>query len=155
MPNYYPTYSYPYPATYTPVAYPQSYNQPPQQQPQNIKTMEWVEGEIGAKAFQMPPGWPANSPIPLWDSTDTVIYLKSVNQMGVPNQMQKLKYTIEDQPNPVILAKNQSGDISEQTEGNQYITKKDLEDFKKELLNSITPKYSNQNGGNVNRGGKV
>lgn len=35
------------------------------QQPQQQKAgIEWVDGEVGAKAFQLPPGWPANVPMP-------------------------------------------------------------------------------------------
>lgn len=102
MPNYYNPYNF-YPASYMQNMYPQmqqpvqqSFAQAPQQGP---KMMEWVEGEVGAKAFQMPMGWPANSPIPLWDSTDTVIYLKSWGPMGIPNPMQKLRYEMPEQRN--------------------------------------------------------
>ena len=85
MPNYYNPYNF-YPVGYanqmgyTGMQTPQMMSgqsyaaQPGAQQP---KIMEWVEGEVGAKAYQMPAGWPANQPIPLWDSTDTIIWLKS------------------------------------------------------------------------------
>ena len=119
-----------------PMQMQQSYAQPP------VKCMEWVEGEIGAKAFQMPQGWPANTPIPLWDSTDTVIYLKSVNQMGVPNPMTKIKYTIEEQQNQMMLPQGQSqqsGNMSgtNQPDMSQYVTKNDLEQMKKELKEAM------------------
>lgn len=119
-----------------PMQMQQSYTQPP------VKCMEWVEGEIGAKAFQMPQGWPANTPIPLWDSTDTVIYLKSVNQMGVPNPMTKIKYTIEEQQNQMMLPQGQSQQNNgmsgtNQPDMSQYVTKNDLEQMKKELREAM------------------
>lgn len=43
----------------------------PQAQAQGIV---WVDGEVGAKAYQIPAGQPANSPVPLWDTNDTVIW---------------------------------------------------------------------------------
>lgn len=109
-----------------------------------LKPMEWVDGEVGARAFQMPAGWPANTPIPLWDSTDTVIYLKSVNQVGMPNPMQKLKYTMEEvTPAPALV----SGQTAPSQPG-QYITKDDFDDFKKEIKGMLA---KNQNGSNQGR----
>lgn len=124
------------------------YNQPAQAvQPQpQIRPMEWVEGEVGAKAFQIPAGWPANTPIALWDSTDTVIYLKSINPLGAPGIVQKLKYTIEESPVQVRIS-GQGTQPAPETP--QYVTKEDLDQFKKELRQMIIGK--NQNGSNPER----
>jgi hypothetical protein len=174
MPNYYNPYNF-YPATYqSPVGYQQqpiSYGgvpMPIQQSgtapvQQGPKMMEWVEGEVGAKAFQMPNGWPANSPIPLWDSTDTVIYLKSWGPMGIPNPIQKLRYEMPEQQNQALLSGN-SG--NSQPDMSQYVTKQDLEEIRKEMVNLLggrnearQPPVNNQNGSNsaqnrgVNRNG--
>lgn len=169
MPNYYNPYNF-YPATYAnqmgysgmPMQQPQM-SQMPQQSyaapvSQGPKMMEWVEGEVGAKAFQMPNGWPANSPIPLWDSTDTVIYLKSWGPMGIPNPMQKLRYEMPEQQNQALLTNGNNGMSG--TSGNgqdmsQYVTKQDLEQLKNEIRNM---NQNNQNGSNSgqnsgNRGG--
>lgn len=125
------------------------------QQTQPLKVMEWVEGEIGAKAFQMPAGWPPNTPIPLWDSTDTVIYLKSINHVGMPNPMQKLKYTIEGQTQQPLLSGNSEQDMS------QYVTKRDFEQLRNEIRsmnnggnsgNTANPGI-NQNGSNSGQNG--
>lgn len=163
MPSYYNPYNF-YPASYannmySGNAYPQM-QQPMQAPQQNFsqaagpKMMEWVEGEVGAKAFQMPNGWPANSPIPLWDSTDTVIYLKSWGPMGIPNPLQKLRYEMPEQQNQPLLQGGNSG--SAQPDMSQYVTKQDLEDLRKELRN-IRGAGNNQNGSNNgqngNRGG--
>lgn len=158
MPNFYAPYNF-FPATYSPQ--PMSYAPTPmpqqQMQPQqpSMKAMEWVEGEVGAKAFQMPQGWPANTPIPLWDSTDTVIYLKSWNQMGIPNQMQRLKYEIPQTQQPLL--QNGQGDQSGQTHP-EYVTKQDLErmmdEMKKEMRGAVSATAAPvQNGSNANRGG--
>ena len=148
MPSYYNPYNF-YPASYL--------NQIPQTPQQNFSTvpaqgpkmMEWVEGEVGAKAYQMPNGWPANSPIPLWDSTDTVIYLKSWGPMGIPNPMQKLKYEMPEQQVPQVLTSNTSS-TSALPDMSQYVTKEELEDFRREI-SSRDRSGNNQNGnGNWN-----
>lgn len=108
---------------------------------QTIRPMEWVEGEVGAKAFQMPNGWYPNQPIPLWDSTDTIIYLKSWSQMGIPNPLQKIHYTLPDQQSQQMLPA-QSGQ-TEETATSNFVTKDDFDAFKTELKEML----KNQNGG--------
>lgn len=168
MPNYYNPYNF-YPATYAnqmgysgmPMQQPQmgqmpqqSYTVPVQQGP---KMMEWVEGEVGAKAFQMPNGWPANSPIPLWDSTDTVIYLKSWGPMGIPNPMQKLRYEMPEQQNQAMLMSGDNGQSGHQ-DMSQFVTKQDFEQLKNEIRNMSQTgagngSQSNQNGSNSGQNG--
>ena len=129
--NYYPQYPY------------QSYAMPQQQSyTQTPKTMEWVEGEVGAKAFQMPQGLPVNTPIPLWDSQEKKIYLKSWNQMGAANYpMQVLEYTIKEQPSPMLM--------EGQSAAGNYVTKEDFEQFKEELKNMMSHNATtNSRGGN-------
>lgn len=123
-------------------------NQPVQQ---NVCThgLIWVDGEVGAKAFQMPGNMPANQPIALWDTNDTVIYLKSVNPMGMPNPLQRAHYTLEDQKSGV-----RTGGYSGETEKaspdlSQYVRKDDMERMKRELMDAIqgvnTSGQQNQN----------
>ena len=180
MPNYYNPYNL-YPVSYAnqmgysavpnmmqnqmPVQ--QSFAPPQASAPQQ-RGIEWVEGEIGAKAYQIPQGWPANTPIPLWDSTDTVIYLKSVNQMGVPNPMQKLHYTMENQETQTLMSGNQETHTgnglsgTEQPDMSKFVTKDDLDSLREEIRSlkqspamSGTNNSGNQNGsGNGNRGGR-
>jgi len=172
MPNYYNPYNF-YPVTYAnqmgysgmPMQQPQM-GQMPQQSyatpaPQGPKMMEWVEGEVGAKAFQMPNGWPANSPIPLWDSTDTVIYLKSWGPMGIPNPMQKLRYKMPEQQNQAMLMSGSNGGNDGQSahhDMSQYVTKHDFEQLKNEIRNMGQTSVSNggqsnQNGSNSGQNG--
>ncbi len=164
MPSYYNPYNYFYPASYQSGmgqnAYMPYVNQqmPMQQSGQTqIESMKWVEGEVGAKAFQMPAGWPANTPIPLWDSSDTVIYLKSWSPMGIPNPMQKLHYTIEEQPNPALLTQGQSGASSAENtqeaihmpDMSQYVTKNELEQMKEDLQKAMNTAYGNSSSGSA------
>ena len=181
MPNYYNPYNF-YPVSY---ANQMGYNNMPAQQvvpqqsmavqPPQIKAMEWVEGEVGAKAFQMPQGWPANQPIVLWDSTDTVIWLKSWGPMGIPNPMQKLKYIMPDQQSQALLqaGQNMSGaqeSTASQIDTSNFATKDDIASLREEVRQMAQRNVSrnmaqdrnnyntsaNQNGsvqGGQNRGG--
>ena len=127
------------PATYTPYGYsgtalyPQ-YQQStlPAQPAQQTGGLNWVDGEVGAKAYQMPANWPANQPIALWDTNDTIIYLKSINPMGMPNPLQKAHYTLEEYKS---ATPGQSG--AEAPDMSQYVRKEDMERMKKELTEAI------------------
>lgn len=93
----------------------------------------WVDGEVGAKAYQMPQGWPANQPIALWDTNDTVIYLKSTNPMGMPNPLQKAHYKLEEYK----TASGMSGVGQNEPDMSQYVKKEDLERMKQDLMDTI------------------
>ena len=114
--------------------YPSSAMQQVQQTPattQNAHALIWVDGEVGAKAYQMPAGWPANQPIALWDTNDTVIYLKSINPMGMPNPLQKACYKLEGMNSGEKVSGHAEPDMSE------YVRKEDLDKMKHELMETI------------------
>ena len=132
----------------------QNYGQTQQSYGQNqtAQGIIWVDGEVGAKAFQMPGGWMPNTPIPLWDTNDTIIYLKSVNQMGMPNPLQKIVYKMEEQGQrsmgqaSALLTSGDAGqeqrgaDMSQyvrKDEADGFVRKDDLERMKTELMESI------------------
>lgn len=168
MPNYYNPYNL-YPVSY---ANQMGYNMAPMvpqipmgQQAfapasQQQDDMKWVEGELGAKMFQMPPNWPANKVIMLWDSTDTNIFLKSWGPMGIPNPIQKLHYTMDTaQSEPQKLPNNVSEtSAAPMPDMSQYVTKSDLDKVIAEirsLSNNKTYSHNNQNnqnGSKDNRG---
>lgn len=166
MPNYYNPYNF-YPVQYAnQMGYSANMQPPivpqPQSQPQ-LKAMEWVEGEVGAKAFQMPQGWPPNQPIVLWDSTDTVIWLKSWGPMGIPNPMQKLKYVMPEQQSQSYLMSgatdaNQNASGSSQPDMSNYATKDDIALLRDEVrqmaqrnnARSTMPERNNVSSGNQN-----
>ena len=97
-----------------------------QQQPIGIV---WVDGEVGAKAYQLPSGWPANAPMPLWDTNDTVIYLKSINPMGMPNPLQKIHYRMEEQEQQsgMMPMRSAAPALMSGEEAHNYVTREDLE----------------------------
>lgn len=114
-------------------------NQPQQtSQSQCTHGLIWVDGEVGAKAFQMPNNMPANQPIALWDTNDTVIYLKSVNPMGMPNPLQRAHYTLEEAKSGV-RTQGYSGDPEKREEPDlaKYVRKEDMERMKQELMEAI------------------
>lgn len=127
---------------------PQSYAQPPQPMQQPSIGINWVDGEVGAKAFQIPQGWPINTPIPLWDNNEPVIYLKSVDQFGRPNQLVRIHYNTEEFQQPKLPGDHMSGDSG--------ASKDEIENLKKEIAElkaMMKSSQQNQNGSNQNRGG--
>lgn len=140
--------NYPYYSSLPQPAQSYSYA-PPQQTPQGGPNgIIWVDGEVGAKAYQMPAGWPVGTPIALWDTNDTIIYLKSMNQVGMPNPLQKLHYTMEEQQNRSALPPAVS--VETNPEPGKYVTKEDFESFKTELMDLVTSPNQNES---KNRGG--
>lgn len=152
MPNYntFPSYGA-YPA-YPNNSYQQQYSQAGQQayvqqpvQPQQsmMTGICWVDGEVGAKAQQLPAGWDTSKPFPMWDTNDQIIYLKSFNPMGMPNPLTKLHYTIEESYRPAPMMSNQAalpaGDTTSQTthDMSQYVKKEDLDRMKEELKEAM------------------
>lgn len=115
----------------------QSMAQMPQtQNAQSGHGLIWVDGEVGAKAYQFPQGWPPNQPIALWDTNDTVIYLKSINPMGMPNPLQKARYELEGMKTGEKTS-GYSGDTEPKHDMTQYVRKEDLERMKQDLMDTI------------------
>ena len=108
-------------------------NQPAQNQ--GNPGLIWVDGEVGAKAYQMPAGWPANQPIALWDTNDTVIYLKSTNPMGMPNPIQRAHNTLDGMKSG---EKRQGFSGDTEPDMSEYVRKDDLEQMKQELMDAIS-----------------
>lgn len=129
--------------------YPQYQQQSMAAQPQMQNTAQnqqggpgliWVDGEVGAKAYQMPVGWPCNQPIALWDTNDTLIYLKSTNPMGMPNPLQKAHYWLEEHRSASPVNAMQSGakeTQAPQQDMGEYVRKDDMERMKQELMEAI------------------
>ena len=159
MPNYWNPSNF-YPVSYTPLYGTQpGYSGTPLQQSytsQPTIVAAWVEGEMEARGRQMPQG---ATQFFMFDANQQKIYLKSINQMGMPNPMQILNFTIED--NTANLPGGQSGmsQTGANTDMSQYVTKHDLEQLRNEIRqmsqsgsNVNTNSSGNQNGGQ-NRGG--
>lgn len=127
-----------FPAGYQPVYYPQYQPQinPSEGGFQQMQTnnrinqntpangLIWVQGEAGAKAYPVAPG----QTVDLWDSENTIIYLKSADPSGMPS-MKILDYTIrEDTKKNPVMAK-QEIDMS------NYVTKEELKKIIEEMKN--------------------
>lgn len=163
MANYpaFPTYGgYPaYPAN----SYQQQYAQPvtPYSAPQLAGYQHaaqggicWVDGEVGAKAQQLPAGWDTSKPFPMWDTNDQVIYLKSFNAMGMPNPLTKLHYTIEEPSKQAPMMSSQAAlPAAEPVPGpdmSQYVRKDDLAQMKADLLAAMTATQAETKGAKSN-----
>lgn len=162
MPNYFNPYVNAYPASYNPNMYGSTmYQQAVPSVSQQVQTqpqcaMGWVsDGEIEARGRQIPPGV---SQYYMFDTNQPVIYLKSINPMGMPNPMQILDYTVRNQNTP-LPASEQSEASAPKADMSQYVTKEDFNRLRNELRSMLGKSGSenNQNGSNgrQNRGGNA
>lgn len=143
-----PTYYNPY-ANINPGMWQAPVSSMPQMPMQQVpRTMEWVTGKAGAQAYPMPNGFPPNQWLPLWDDQDTMIYLKSWNQMGAANPLYEIRYSVAETPMNV-LPESRSGDSG--PDMSQYVTKDDFEQLRNEIrkLNQNGSRNGNNSG---NRG---
>ena len=83
----------------------------------------WVQGEEGAKAYMVAPG----SSVMLMDSENTVFYLKSSDQSGMPLPLRVFDYTERTVNQP-----KQSP--APQFDPSQFITREELENILAERL---------------------
>lgn len=95
----------------------QYYNQQnyPQEQAQNLIR---VNGIDGAKTYQMP----ANSTVALFDSNEDIMYIKTTDGAGFPS-IRTFNF--------VEIKQNEKSSTSQ-----DYISRKEFEEFKKELMNN-------------------
>jgi len=107
--------------------YPQGYNSPmvPQQTQTPRPGINWVNGEEGARAFQIAP----NSNVMLLDAeNEGMFYIKSADNIGMCT-IRTFRYSevIDTQPQPVQRTDNFM---------NQYATKQELQELK-DVINSL------------------
>lgn len=98
--------------------YPQSMNNQqivPQEQPQNLIR---VNGIDGAKAYQMN----ANSTVALFDANEDILYIKNTDGAGFPSIR--------------IFKFDEVTETTKSEEKQDYISRKEFEEFKKELMNN-------------------
>lgn len=115
---------------YQPIQQPQV----PQMQPQMMQpqvqqqnnNMIWVQGEAGAKSFLLAP----NTTLPLWDSENPVIYLKSSDASGMPS-MKVLDYTVRENTGNLPTKTPLNG------KSEDYVTKEEFVSFKSEVSEMI------------------
>lgn len=115
-----PNYNYPN-YTYSGYPYTQNYNtsQPQFQQSNGIN---WVQGEAGAKSYNIAAG----QSVMLMDSENNVFYIKSSDASGMPMPLRIFDYT----------ERVQQKQTSTQPQTNEYITRKEFEKRLSELKNN-------------------
>lgn len=127
----------PMPGMAQPMQQPQMMAQPvPQSHPENGGII-WVQGEAGAKAYMVASG----NTVPLWDSENQIIYLKSVDLSGMPS-MRVLDYSERG-------GQSQKND-EPMVDYSQFITRDELENILSERLKKpvrITQKKEDNSDG--------
>lgn len=135
-----------FPVSYQPIGYAQPYqpnynlqptNQPvlntPQTNQSNNSGIVWVQGEAGAKSYLVGAG---NS-VMLMDSEQSVFYIKSTDQSGMPLPLRIFDYTerTETPHTPSNLASNTTLDVE------KFVTYEALENRLQQVLanNRRTP----------------
>lgn len=103
MPNYYNPYLYNNPSPAVGAAYFNAYPQQAYQvnggsygMPSNNYWIS-VDGEMAARAWQMPANLPPNTIIPLWDLDGQHVYFKSTDAYGRINPIRKGKVVFEEE----------------------------------------------------------
>ena len=136
---------------------------------QNGQYMINVDGEIAARAWQMPTNLAPNTIIPLYDLDGQHVYFKSVDAYGRINPLRKARIVFEEEQQNLPqggqsgqsgVSETQSIELPDMT---KYVTKDDFESLKQDLRSMIAAQahsnsqYStmNQNGSDTknNRGG--
>lgn len=117
------------------------YQQPIMQQPmvQQMQTptqtndMIWVLNENEATSYPVAP----NNSVVLWDKNEPIIYVKSVNNQGMPSM--KVLY-FEERNSTLSNSPKNAPKTHECTCGSKYATKEQINDLKAKL-DDLTAKY--------------
>lgn len=114
-----------------PNYYPTNYNQPNYSNPasqQNIQTQQsnsitWVQGEASAKAFPVGAGQSAL----LMDSEESVFYIKSTDQSGMPQPLRIYDYKERNSQPRELPVDN----------ADEYVSRKEFDEFREDVKRSI------------------
>lgn len=89
----------------------------------------WVQGENAAKSYPVRAG----QSLLLMDSENPVMYIKSVDQSGMPLPLRVFDYT------------ERTGETEKQSAKEDYISRSEFEKFKEEIKESIKQSRPNNN----------
>lgn len=109
----------------------------PVSQPPNNSNIFWVQGIEAAKSHPVAPG----NNMALWDSENQSIYIKSVDQSGIPQPLRILDYT-ERVEAPVS------------TEPANYVTVDQLNDILDSKLSALAESLKPTRPNNYRKGGR-
>ena len=119
-PNYY------YPNAYQPVGQPTM----PSNGVQNTgSNLTWVQGEASAKSYPVGNG----QSVLLMDSEDSVFYIKSTDQSGMPMPLRVFDYSERK------TEKKEGSVVAQPT--TDYVSRDEFEKFKEDISRIITPKH--------------
>ena len=154
MPNYYDVYpTFGQNISTSPYTIPQPFIAPQRQG--SSQYMISVDGELAARAWQIPNNLPPNTIIPLWDLDGQHVYFKSVDAYGRMNPIKKGRIVFDEDSTPTNLpnVSQQSAPV-EIPDMSKYLTKEDFDSFKTEIKNMIQSIHQNQNGSNYRNNGR-
>ena len=143
-----------------------AYSQMPAQMPVSATPMPsptpymiQVDGEMAARAWQMPNNLAPGTVIPIWDVDGVHVYFKSVDAYGRLNPTRKARVVFEESQSS--LPEGQSGTAQSNALQNpdRYATKEDFEALKHEIRQMIGGNRQNgsrsaANGQQVRNGGE-
>lgn len=121
LPNYY------YPATYQPAVMPST--MPVNSVPSSNTGILWVQGEASAKSYPVGNG----QSVLLMDSEDSVFYIKSTDQSGMPMPLRVFDYSERK------TEKKEGSVVAQPT--TDYVSRDEFEKFKEDISKIITPKH--------------
>ena len=87
----------------------------------------WVQGESAAKAFPVASG----ASVLLMDSEDSVMYIKSTDQSGMPLPLRIFDYSERISPNGEVKKPEVA------IEPDKYVSREEFDQFKEEIKKSI------------------
>lgn len=152
MPNYYNSYggNYMNPQMNVPYLNQYAYQQPPVAYSASAYGMQgnnyWisVDGEMAARAWQMPPNLAPNTIIPLWDLDGQHVYFKSTDAYGRINPLRKGKVIFDDtekiaagESNASVNVPSGTNYVGDSRTENNYVTREDFEGLRHEIQDML------------------
>lgn len=116
---------YPYAWNGTPASYPANFNYTTPAAVQSSPGIVWVQGIEAAKSYLVGAG----QSVLLMDSENSVFYIKSTDQSGMPLPIRVFEYTEKVQ--------QPAGSASAAPDMTQYVTHDELQKFAEEIRNQM------------------
>ena len=91
--------------------------------PQPVDERVWVNGEVGAKSHLLAP----NVTLPLWDSDENYLYLKSSDSTG---KMSMVKYKLVEETDNADKTQGNGAEKRECKCGKEFVRLKDFDELK-------------------------
>lgn len=102
-----------------------------------------ADGEMAARAWNIPANVAPGTVIPIWDVDGVHVYFKSIDSYGRLNPLRKARIVFEDTP---VLPEGASGAPATDLNLSQYATKADIEQLGNSIRQMLNEKH--QNGSN-------